>query len=87
MADREGLGNLPIFDTEIRTSRELVAQEQRQEDDYQYIIRMYPALAREILDQIEDACDLRWNMMEAECLMNIWTGQCFFQWQIRSMTR
>lgn len=57
MADREGLGNLPIFDTEIRTSRELVAQEQRQEDDYQYIIRMYPALAREILDQIEDACD------------------------------
>ena len=35
MADREGLGNLPIFDTEIRTSRELIAQEQRQEDDYQ----------------------------------------------------
>ena len=57
MADREGLGNLPIFDTEIRTSRELIAQEQRQEDDYQYIIRMYSALAREILDQIEDACD------------------------------
>ena len=53
MADREGLGNLPIFDTEIRTSRELIAQEQRQEDDYQYIIRMYSALAREILDQIE----------------------------------
>ena len=52
MADREGLGNLPIFDTEIRTSRELIAQEQRQEDDYQYIIRMYSALAREILDQI-----------------------------------
>ena len=83
MADREGLGNLPIFDTEIRTSRELIAQEQRQEDDYQYIIRMYSALAREILDQIEDACD----QMEAECLTNIWIGQCFFQWQIRFMIR
>lgn len=57
MADREGLGNLPLFDTEVRTSRELVAQDQRQEDDYQYIIRMYSALAREILDQIEDVCD------------------------------
>lgn len=57
MADREGLGNLPIFDTEVRTSRELIAQEQRQEDDYQYITRMYSALAREILDQAEDACD------------------------------
>ena len=50
MADREGLGNLPIFDTEIRTSRELIAQ-------------------------------------EAECLTNIWIGQCFFQWQIRFMIR
>lgn len=57
MADREGLGNLPLFDTEVKTSRELIAQEQRQEDDYQYIIRMYSALAREILDQIEDMCD------------------------------
>ena len=35
MADREGLGNLPIFDTEIRISMELVAQEQRHDDDYQ----------------------------------------------------
>lgn len=57
MADREGLGNLPLFDTEVRSSREQVAQDQRQEDDYQYIIRMYSALAREILDQIEDVCD------------------------------
>lgn len=57
MADREGLGNLPLFDTEVRTSRELVVQDQIQEDDYQYIIRMYSALAREILDQIEDVCD------------------------------
>lgn len=57
MADREGLGDLPIFDTEVRTSRELIAQEQRQEDDYQYITRMYSVLAREILDQIEDICD------------------------------
>lgn len=57
MADREGLGNLPIFDTEVRTSREMIAQEQRQEDDYQYITRMYSALARQILDEVEDACD------------------------------
>ena len=57
MADREGLGDLPLFDTEVRTSRELVQQQQMQEDDYEYITRMYSALAREILDRIEDACD------------------------------
>lgn len=57
MADREGLGNLPLFDTEVRTSRELIAQEKMQEDDYQYITRLYSAFAREILDQIEDVCD------------------------------
>lgn len=57
MADREGLGDLPLFDTEVRTSRELVQQQQMQEDDYEYITRMYSALAREILDVIEDICD------------------------------
>lgn len=57
MADREGLGNLPIFDTEVRTSRNLIVQQQKEEDDYQYITRMYSTLAREILDQIEDMCD------------------------------
>ena len=41
MADRDGLGDLPLFDTEVRPVREFVAQEQRQEDDYQYITRMY----------------------------------------------
>ena len=54
MADRDGLGDLPLFDTEVRPVREFVAQEQRQEDDYQYITRMYSALARQILDLIED---------------------------------
>ena len=38
--------DLPLFDTEVRPVREFVAQEQRQEDDYQYITRMYSALAR-----------------------------------------
>lgn len=57
MADREGLGNLPLFDTEVKISRDLIAQEQRQEDDYEYITRMYSALAREILDHIEEICD------------------------------
>ena len=57
MADRDGLGELPLFDTEVRPVREFVAQEQRQEDDYQYITRMYSALARQILDLIEDICD------------------------------
>ena len=53
MADRDGLGDLPLFDTEVRPVREFVAQEQRQEDDYQYITRMYSALARQILDLME----------------------------------
>ena len=53
MADRDGLGDLPLFDTEVRPVREFVAQEQRQEDDYQYITRMYSALARQILDLID----------------------------------
>lgn len=57
MADREGLGDLPLFDTEVRATREFVVQEQIQEDDYQYITRMYSALARQILDLIEDICD------------------------------
>ena len=30
MADRDGLGVLPLFDTEVRPVREYVAQEQRQ---------------------------------------------------------
>ena len=57
MADREGLGDLPLFDTEVRSTREYAAQERIQEDDYQYITRMYSALARQILDLIEDMCD------------------------------
>ena len=28
MADRDGLGDLPLFDTEVRPVREFVAQEQ-----------------------------------------------------------
>lgn len=57
MADREGLGNLPLFDTEVKISRNLIAQEQMQEDDYEYITRMYSKLAKEILDHIEEICD------------------------------
>ena len=85
MADRDGLGDLPLFDTEVRPVREFVAQEQRQEDDYQYITRMYSALARQILDLIEDICD----QMEyaAGCLMNIWIERCCLLWRIRFMIR
>lgn len=57
MADREGLGDLPLFDTEVRSTRERMEQDRIQEEDYQYIIRMYSTLAREILDLIEDVCD------------------------------
>ena len=57
MADREGLGDLPLFDTEVRSTREYAAQERIQEDDYEYITRMYSALVRQILDLIEDMCD------------------------------
>lgn len=57
MADREGLGDLPLFDTEVRSTRERMEQDRIQEEDYQYIIRMYSSLSREILDLIEDVCD------------------------------
>lgn len=57
MADREGLGDLPLFDTEVRSTRERMEQDRIQEEDYQYIIRMYSTLAREVLDLIEDVCD------------------------------
>lgn len=58
MADREGLGNLPIFNMERRLpGQKEIRQEEREEDDYQYIIKMYSALAREILEFIEDFCD------------------------------
>lgn len=77
MADRDGLGDLPLFDTEVRPVREFVAQEQRQEDDYQYITRMYSALVRQILDLIENVV-IRWNTRATGCLMNIWIERCCF---------
>ena len=57
MAVREGLGDLPIFDTDILSGRQNIMQEEIEEDDYQYITKMYPAIAREILEFIEDLCD------------------------------
>ena len=57
MAVREGLGDLPIFDTDILPGRQNIMQEEVEEDDYQYITKMYPAIAREILEFIEDLCD------------------------------
>ena len=81
MADRDGLGDLPLFDTEVRPVREFVAQEQRQEDDYQYITRMYSALARQILDLIEDICD----QMEYEGSRMF--DECCLLWWIRFMIR
>ena len=57
MAVREGLGDLPVFDHSILPGRQNVMQEEIEEDDYQYITKMYPAVAREILELIEDSCD------------------------------
>ena len=57
MAVREGLGDLPVFDYSILPGRQNVMQEEIEEDDYQYITKMYPAVAREILELIEDSCD------------------------------
>ena len=74
------------MDTEVRPVREFVAQEQRQEDDYQYITRMYSALARQILDLIEDICD----QMEYEgsrMFDDIWIERCCLLWWIRFMIR
>ena len=57
MAVREGLGDLSVFDHSILPGRQNVMQEEIEEDDYQYITKMYPAVAREILELIEDSCD------------------------------
>lgn len=57
MAVREGLGDLPVFDHDILRGRQNIMQEEIEEDDYQYITKMYPAVAREILELIEDSCD------------------------------
>lgn len=57
MAVREGLGDLPVFDRDILRGRQNIMQEEIEEDDYQYITKMYPAVAREILELIEDSCD------------------------------
>lgn len=57
MADREGLGDLPTFDMETLPVRKDVFQEEQEENDYQYITKMYSAVAREILEFIEDFCD------------------------------
>ena len=57
MAVREGLGDLPVFDYSILPGRQNVMQEEIEEYDYQYITKMYPAVAREILELIEDSCD------------------------------
>ena len=85
MADRDGLGDLPLFDTEVRPVREFVAQEQRQEDDYQYITRMYSALARQILDLIEDICDQM--EYEGSRMFDEYMDRCCLLWWIRFMIR
>ena len=85
MADRDGLGDLPLFDTEVRPVREFVAQEQRQEDDYQYITRMYSALARQILDLIEDICDQM--EYEGSRMFDEYMDRTMLLWWIRFMIR
>lgn len=57
MAVREGLGDLPAFDMDILPGKKDVAQEETEENDYQYITKMYSQLAREILEFLEDLCD------------------------------
>ena len=87
MADRDGLGDLPLFDTEVRPVREFVAQEQRQEDDYQYITRMYSALGQTDSGSDSKIFVIRWNTRAAGCLMNIWIERCCLLWWIRFMIR
>lgn len=57
MAVREGLGDLPVFDADVLPGRRNIMQDEIEEDDYQYITKMYPSVAREILEFIEDSCD------------------------------
>lgn len=57
MADREGLGDLPMFDTDIFDGKNMAEEEEIYENDYQYMTKMYSATAREILEFIEDICD------------------------------
>lgn len=57
MAEREGLGDLPTFDMNILPGRMDVLCEEQEENDYQYITKMYSSAAREILEFIEDECD------------------------------
>lgn len=57
MMDREGLGDLPTFDMDTLSRKPMVMMDEQDEDDYQYITRMYGSVAREVLEHIEDACD------------------------------
>lgn len=57
MMDREGLGDLPTFDMDTLSRKPMVMMDEQDEDDYQYITRMYGPVAREVLEYIEDACD------------------------------
>ena len=57
MMDREGLGDLPTFDMESLSRKPMVMMDEQDEDDYQYITRMYGPVAGKVLEYIEDACD------------------------------
>lgn len=64
MAVREGLGDLPIFDTDILPGRQNIMQEEVEEDDYQYITKMYPR-SRGKSWNLSRICVTVWNMKEA----------------------
>jgi DNA topoisomerase IB len=57
MADRDGLGDLPSFNMNVLPGHNEIQLEESEEDDYQYITKMYSSLAQEILEFIEDVCD------------------------------
>ena len=57
MMDREGLGDLPTFDMESLSRKPMVMMDEQDEDDYQYITKMYGPVAGKVLEYIEDACD------------------------------
>ena len=46
--DREGLGDLPTFDMESLSRKPMVMMDEQDEDDYQYITKMYGPVAGKV---------------------------------------
>ena len=52
MMDREGLGDLPTFDMESLSRKPMVMMDEQDEDDYQYITKMYGPVAGKVLETL-----------------------------------